>query len=132
MWLDIIMEEFWGNLQDKLEGKSESMGRFGCKKWIGQRDGLGYGRMWIRWPDNRRTIERVHRVAFMVRYRWLRDEFPRGYIQGSILEVSHLCHQKLCINTLHMVIETHSINQSRNHCRAQGQCSNDHLPRCIL
>ena len=42
--------------------------------------------------------------------------------------ISHLCHNKKCINPSHLVWESMQINLSRNVCL--GECL--HLPKCII
>lgn len=127
------MEVFWQNLQQKLDSRGQFNGnRSPCRVWIGAVDQRGYGRIVVKWPNGHSTTERVHRVALMVKYRWLKTDFPRKDIDGKTLEVSHLCHNKLCFNTEHLVIETHEANQSRNHCKLQNQCSGGHRPSCLL
>ena len=46
------------------------------------------------------------------------------------LECSHLCHNKLCINTDHLVLESKSLNISRNICSRRRQCQGGHEPAC--
>ena len=46
--------------------------------------------MWISWSKEGKKLERVHRVALNL----TRSQFPGG---GG-LEVSLLCHKKLCVN----------------------------------
>jgi len=43
-------------------------------------------------------------------------------------EVSHLCSVKECFNPRHLVVESHSENEGRKHCR-RGRCI--HIPKCI-
>lgn len=47
------------------------------------------------------------------------------------LEVSHICHVKLCINIAHLCLETHQVNKDRQTCCGNPQrCQ--HEPRCII
>ena len=57
----------------------------------------------------------VHRVAVMVQMRLTRSPFL-----CAGLEVSHLCQMKLCINPMHLTIESHATNQERIHCVLKG------------
>lgn len=72
---------------------------------------------------------KVHILAAWTRYHHL----PR---KNEV--VSHLCHRKLCVNPMHLVIETISMNNARKGClcalldgtgNAWILCS--HYPRCI-
>lgn len=89
----------------------------------------GYGFIRVSWPEEGSKVERVHRVALMVEMRLTRSQFP-----GANLEVSHLCHEKLCVNPMHLSLEPHATNQERIHCMQQGVCSGAHHPhpRCIF
>ena len=53
----------------------------------------------------------------MVEMRLTRSQFS-----SAGLEVSHLCHRKLCINPMHLTLESHDTNQERIHCVLQGFC----------
>ena len=48
------------------------------------------------------------------------------------VEISHLCHNRLCCNIEHLEAETKSINSSRTKCKNKGHCSEDHDSPCIL
>ena len=49
-------------------------------------------------------------------------------------EVSHLCHNKRCVNVRHLTVEEHTKNESRNQCVQAGRCVSDaaHSPPCLL
>ena len=129
----VIMDQFYADLHAKLMERSIDTGnRHGCRLWTGALTSGGYGRMAVRWSPGVRTDERVHKVDCMIKYRCTRDTFPGYDLQGKRVEVSHLCHQKLCVNPAHLVVERHEVNQARIHCVAQGHCSNDHVPACII
>ena len=71
---------------------------------------------------------RPHRVACHIGP--LCDNFP--YFDGA--EASHLCHNSLCFNPLHIVFEPSKINRSRYCCEIFGEkemyrCPHD--PVCI-
>ena len=38
------------------------------------------------------------------------------------LDCSHLCHNTLCCNPDHLVLELRSINNDRNHCKNEMHC----------
>ena len=128
------MDEFWAMLEGKLHAYSNNLGNvYSCRVWEGTSDGRGYGRLWVKWPgENARVLERVHRLSIMSQYRWTRGDFPTTDQTGKRLETSHLCHMKSCIWREHLVVERHDTNMDRQHCKAQGHCSKDHLPHCLL
>lgn len=45
--------------------------------------------------------------------------------------LSHIHHNKSCINSKHLVLEQHAVNLDREHYRAQGRCSSCHRPLCV-
>ena len=90
----------------------------------------GYGKKKVTWPDSSKTVSKVHRLSFMVHNKTL--DVPTVDSFGEQLDISHLCHTKLCINPLHLTLEKHSINLSRSHCRKAGVCTMAHEPACIF
>ena len=62
--------------------------------------------MQVNWPLVGPKVEGVHRVALMVEIDLTQSQFP-----GGRLEVSHLCHEKLCVNPVHFVLEPHARNR---------------------
>ena len=122
------MDAFFENLKEKLNSKSER-GPQGdtCVYWRGRISSSGYGLQTVYWPEEGRKVEKAHRVALMADRKQTRSQFPRDSV-----ECSHLCHHKLCVNPQHLVLESHSVNQERNHCQSQGLCSKSHLPWCII
>ena len=98
--------------------------------WTGCCDRHGYGRKRVTWHYDASKTERVHRIAYMVNHKL--TELPRTSESGELLEISHLCHKKLCINPEHLVLEAHMVNMSRAHCFIHGACSLEHSPPCIL
>lgn len=47
-------------------------------------------------------------------------------------DVSHLCHNRLCININHLVNESRTINLNRQVCRNTGVCTQLHAPPCLF
>ena len=119
-------------LYDKCD---KPTGRYGCILWRGATyDGL-YGKM--RNPmsslyDQPRYI-RVHRLVYLLHnisdFKSLK--LPREDSAGNPLDVSHICHNSLCVNISHLVLEPHYINCSRKDCIRYGRCEN-HAPACLL
>jgi hypothetical protein len=42
------------------------------------------------------------------------------------LDISHVCHKKLCVNPDHLSHEEHVVNVDREICRRKGQCTFPH------
>ena len=123
------MGDIFEKLKLNLANKSErvGIGEGDCVLWKGGASSRGYGVMRVTWPEEGRKVELVHRVALMAEMRRTPSQFP-----GRRLEVSHLCHKKLCINPMHLTLEQHAINQERIHCAGQGFCTEAHYPKCIF
>ena len=95
-----------------------------CVLWDGARDRYGYGIHYVV-SDGKRIQLGVHRLAF-----FLVD--PNREL-NPILHVSHLCHNKLCINVKHLSYESSSVNNARQTCRMNGECTGHRgFKRCRL
>lgn len=71
------MDAFWWILNEKLSKKTHfNQGRFDCNVWVGCLEHGTYGKTTVTWPDGKRTVERTHRVAFMVANKILRADMP--------------------------------------------------------
>ena len=51
---------------------------------------------------------------------------------GGGLEVSQLCHKKMCVNPMHRVVEAHATKLERLHSRNQEVCCRALRPYCLL
>ena len=90
----------------------------------------GYGKIAVRGPNNRRKYFRVHRLVYMIFHEL--SVIPACNDVGISVEISHICHHKLCVKPQHLVLETHDVNMGRLHCKNQGFCSRGHQPHCLL
>ena len=128
------MSDFFKKLSICMEKHSEKgVGGGGlgdCTVWVGAKDSYGYGKKKVTWPDGSKTVSKVHRLSFMVHYKTL--DVPTVDSFGEQLDISHLCHTKLCINPLHLTLEKHFVNLFRSHCRKAGVCTMAHEPACIF
>jgi len=126
-------DKFWGKLSKSLDKKaSKGLNCMHCTEWVGCFDRYGYGIKRVTWPDGSSFLERAHRVAYMVHHKLLRHEVPRLSVEGIELDVSHRCHNKACVNPLHLVLEAHCINVSRYYCSSAGSCLGGHTPLCLF
>lgn len=133
------MELFWEKIDKRLTNLSEHMGNEqGCILFKGEMTkgkGGGYGIMKVKWPgsDVYKT-EKAHRMAYMLHHKLTYMEIPRIDDNNNLLECSHLCHLKTCINPAHIVLEAHESNQGRITCKIQNKChlGNHNPPSCLL
>ena len=74
----------------------------------------------LRWK-----LMRVHRLAYMLHHKeW---ELPPD------MHCSHLCHNSLCINVNHLILETPFVNGNRRQCARENIClGHDQAPPCIF
>lgn len=104
-----------------LGGGTDCFTYTGC-----QRGDSGYISVNVTFPKggHRRHVN-LHRFIYILYHKIQSfDDLGSG-------EVSHLCHNKACINIKHLVLESHANNQSRITCRlGDQQCQ--HIPKCIL
>lgn len=118
------------------------VGRTGCLVWKGAVWGnTGYGVISLRIPgSHRKLFFRVHRLMYalehmagdvdVVNFNVLTP--PGTNNEGTPLEVSHICHNKLCVKPCHLTLESHQTNTRRNACKHQNSCLRDHTPHCIF
>lgn len=128
------MDDFWNDIQQKFNRKTEESGNGkGCIVWTGAKKGKsGYGIQVVNWPGGEEKREAAHRLAYMIRHRMTRYDMPTVDENNNKVECSHICHNKLCVNVNHIVLEPHAINLDRLHCKNQGLCSKCHKPHCII
>lgn len=118
-------------------------GALGCRLWTGAKDRDGYGRIKVTWllPDGSTVskTERAPRIVYMLKLNvHTKCDFPTSADSADgltvPLEVSHLCHQRLCVNADHLSLEPRSVNMGRMHCKGQRQCHQCHegYPRCLI
>ena len=111
-----------GALLQKVVHHSDCHIYTGTVKWC---RGAPYG-----WTD--RTIKGTryrrcaHQVALMVA--WGMPQLPSD---GQ--EVSHLCHNSLCVNPVHLSYEPHHVNNNRTLCMHENHCfGHGQYPACLI
>ena len=77
---------------------------YGCWEWTAARNTSGYGHFWL---GGKMVL--AHRVA----YRLARGAFPEQ-------DCSHLCHNRGCVNPLHLVDESRKANMGRTDCTGEA------------
>ena len=127
------MEAFWNQIALALSKKSENnCGNYDCTEWRGALEHGLYGKKSVTWPDGSKTLERTHRLSYMLSKNILRVNLPHYNENGEQLDVSHLCHNPKCIKPEHLTFEPHSTNLDRIVCRQRKRCTGSHLPLCIV
>lgn len=94
-----------------------------CHLWLATKNKDGYGILQFQFRG-RRVKVKAHRLIF-----YMENNFPK--MDGK--HVSHVCHEKACINTAHLSLETAAINNKRKICVSNGECTGHYgHKRCIL
>ena len=75
----------------------------------GNYTGPTYGRVKITFPDNSKKVLLAHRFMYMLHTNTI-------HIQQD-MHVSHICHNSLCINPLHLSLEEAHVNNERQLCK---------------
>lgn len=107
------MEPFFKKYRGIILGKCMPGTNGSCLIWTGAVSSNTYGaisyKLFGKWH---RTT--VHRLAFML--------FNERIDIGRQLDVSHLCHNSLCVFKDHLTVEPHCINSSRIKCLNRNVC----------
>ena len=131
MIYSISFETILARLRRKI---GTPQGKHGCQMWQGpiwdKNRPVQYGK--CRNPFKRENKEypsflKAHKLLYMA-VNQITDckEVGPG-------EFSHICHQPLCMNINHIVLEVHDINIARRNCHQRGQCTHQHdFPPCLL
>ena len=105
-----------------------------CLVWQGQaktakgRHGQ-YGKIHIRFKDsNGQNI--VNTTMVVSRAYWLAKN--NLHLLPKDIDISHLCHNTLCVAIDHLVAEHHNTNQERITCNKAHACTLSHTPRCLF
>lgn len=113
---EVIMEAFYENMRKRIKQKVNISANSDCWIWAGGLDSdKKYRRIGYVDPvsgDSKR--KNVSCVAYMV--------FHKEWGADPGLDCSHLCHNTLCCNPDHLVLEPRSINNNRNHCKNEMHC----------
>lgn len=121
------MEDYIERLRVKIDANAVLAKNGECRLWEGGlTSNRRYGVVCFKDPKTQKWIKRhVHRVSYMV--------FVRDFSIPSYLDASHLCHNNLCINSSHISLEPHHINNNRSGCRSSQTC-HEHgpYPACRL
>ena len=123
-------------LKKILEKCDQNCGPHDCAIWMGATYDKKYGK--IRNPlskyKDQPTYMRTHRLLYLLNNIHIyRNGFqPIVNSDGHNVEISHLCHNSLCLNIDHLVLETHFTNCSRVDCAVRRICCGSHIRPCLL
>ncbi|KAJ8043705.1 hypothetical protein HOLleu_10912 [Holothuria leucospilota] len=123
-----MTEEDWtrwaGTVAARLWRKSHRTDQ-GCIVWDGAKTKArsnatpyGYLRLKVPGGGERKTM-RVHVLAYLVESICVRELL---LAQDRDFDISHRCHNSLCINFSHLSAEERYVNNSRKTCHNSGQC----------
>lgn len=124
------MTEFRQIYRPKLLAHSVPARNGQCMLWTGatsRSKGANYGVIRCKFQGRSRRYY-VHRLAFIFSGDWHIDDLEDG------MDVGHLCHNPLCINSQHLSYEPHQVNRLRSACVKAGVCSGHfgQHPPCLL
>lgn len=117
----IMAQAFYENIKNLSENEiyrlSKQFDKYilkenSCRTWQGRTDSDGYGEMQIQFRGKRLYIK-VHRVSYAL-------EHPDVSLVNDTHDISHLCHNRLCLNVVYLSHEPHSINNNRLVCKNDG------------
>ena len=111
------MENFWIAMNNMIKLNSKQSKNGECIMWNGPKDGRKrYGQIHYKDPrDHKWKHKSAHRFMLMLK--------NQDFTMDSAKDASHLCHNKLCINSEHLNLERRGINNQRNWCKNEGTCS---------
>lgn len=108
-------------LKTKLENKTKTENE--CRIWTGQKR-RGYGMLEFSLRGKRQK-QLVHRLNFYLENNCEKIE--------RHMHISHLCHNKLCLEISHLSLEPAHINNQRKICKNSGECTNHYgYARCLI
>ena len=110
----VAMEGFFEKYKTKLLDKSHLSPNGQCLLWSGTTKKSGYGVINFKCPlSGKWKSMNVHRFTFMI--------FSATLDIGT-MDISHLCHNTLCIQSCHLSMEPHTVNCDRVRC-VIGACA---------
>lgn len=128
--MPVLTHEVIFVLHEAVLRQSEPAPNGGCLLYTGQIATNGYGLV-------RKTIGgtryQVYAHQLMLFHQLGLNSLPVGMVS------SHLCHNRLCIATAHLILEPSGHNLQRNACLNDGSCKGNHrdylgypAPNCIF
>lgn len=118
-----------------------NVGRFDCTIYRKSKNQYNTFNFTLNGSDKRLSTK-IHIVAFFLE----NNTVPKSINQIKY-EISHLCHNRGCVNPLHLNLESKECNESRKHCKSKKKCDGSHsstiataavsetvdtMPNCLL
>lgn len=124
---NIMPDSMCADYLDRINTKTRNSDTNSCILYLGRTKKTGYGIIDFKYPGKRFVPVHVHRLRYMIEQKSLHLNPPENH-------VSHLCHNRICVNIQHLSFEPPSINNSRQNCYSEKRCKQDHFPYpdCIL
>ena len=121
-----MTDHFGTELLKKIEKNTENSEN-GCILYTGRMSKTGYGVIDVRFPGKTRHVPiHTHRARYMI-------EMKKVKLTPSEFHVSHLCHNRICVNILHLSFEPAHVNNSRQNCFSEKRCTKHcPYPECIF
>ena len=96
---------FFDRIPGQIDGKTLfDSNETHCNLWVGARTGNGlYGRRQVSLTDGTRKLLRVSRVIYLIQQRTL--NIPTRNEDGVTIKMAHLCHNSLCVNPTHLILQ---------------------------
>jgi hypothetical protein len=98
-----------------------------CLIWTGCKNSTGYPQIKIRFPDDTRRVVLSSRLLYALTFNVILGVDP-----AALMQMSHLCHNKLCIFVDHLVYEPQQVNNERRKCVSQTKCQENHHWQGVL
>ncbi|MBV2113355.1 MAG: hypothetical protein KUF82_20580 [Candidatus Thiodiazotropha sp. (ex Ctena orbiculata)] len=119
------MEGFFEKYQQLFLENSIRSKNGECVLWARKMQKTGYGAVKYKCPvTGQWKCTTAHRLSFMVATR---------HLDIGDKDVSHLCHNALCIRADHLSAEPHDLNCERVKCVNRGKCQgHGEYPLCLL
>ncbi|XP_078667899.1 uncharacterized protein LOC144909676 [Branchiostoma floridae x Branchiostoma belcheri] len=123
-YLNPLTDDYGQFIRQKLLSKAAAVAS-GCVLWTGHVSKEGYGTTKVKSHfDDRRFTLSVHRLLFFIHTKQRLT---------SAMHVSHLCHEKLCLNIEHLSYEPAVVNIQRARCVEDGRCcGHGNYKDCII
>ena len=123
---------------EKIRSRSRRDSSKGCLTWTGTKTkshprATPYGIIYVKPPfSSRRRKFRVHQIVYMAAHSQT-NYGPNG-VNYDNFDISHLCHNSLCVEASHLSREPRSVNNHRKTCKEEGRCYGGHgdYPACIF
>jgi hypothetical protein len=113
------------DIRDRFNKKWIIAPNASCHMWTAAHSG-DYGVMKVQWPGCKKKLGYAHRISFILSHL---NAFPT---YNPVNNISHLCHNPLCVNPEHLSHEPYTVNARRKNCHDSGRCSNNHIENHIF